>query len=142
MYAWEQGFWGGYTDAPCPVSKLRRWAKKVAKEYQIPAPKLSFHRTEEQWAGLADDVNIRLNTEWHGRCTFVLLHELAHYICFQYGHMWNPHGPRFLGVYLWLLDECRLVPLSASIPSARAAGLKFRDPLKSCPKTLKRYLIT
>lgn len=142
MYSWEKTF----GNATYEVDSSRKWllasARKMAKLYKVTPPSVIFHDpTGSDCAGWSRPGGlICLKKSGHGRNLWTLVHEMAHHIISVYGHR-NIHSPRWLGVYMYLMAYTRLMPLSASIPSARHHGLKFYCPLKRCsPETLKRYL--
>jgi hypothetical protein len=59
---------------------------------------------------------------------------------YGYGDI-GAHGPKWLGVYLWMLEAACVMPVSLSTYSCRKAGLRFRDPKRECaPGKLKKYL--
>lgn len=142
MYDWERGFEGSCHGAVSSARYLRAAAAKMARIYKIPPPSVIFHDpVKTKCAGWTrEDGVICLKLNGHGRNLGTLVHEMAHYVMVAKGYP-NTHGPLWLGVYLWLMHRSALMPLSASVPSARAAGLRFRDPLKRCaPAKLPRYL--
>ena len=66
----------------------------------------------------------------------LLAHEISHIITDLYGIDEPDHGERWLGAYLHVLDRYAILPLSMTVPSAKAAGLRFRDPALCTPKLL------
>lgn len=142
VYQWERGFEGTCHASSSSSKYLLACAKRMARFYKVKTPSLIFHDPlNVECAGWTnEDGVICLKVSGHGRNLPTLVHEMAHYIMVAKGYP-NTHGPRWLGVYLWLMNRSALMPLNASVPSAKAAGLRFRDPVKHCaPDTLPRYL--
>lgn len=144
VYKWENGFQGASEAVKLPVYDLRYIIKRSCTLYKIPAPTVRFMHVpgRVEWAARANGDAIQFNsTSILSRNRQTAIHEVAHHIAFNYEHFHNHHGPVWMGVYLWLLDRWQVIPLDASMPSAKALGIKFRDPIKECaPGKLKRYL--
>jgi hypothetical protein len=141
-YDWERQFYSVKCNTAAP-----KWFRQALKEscarYKIKPPKLcGMPRKWSACAGVCDYQNGKIHFAKGYESILVLCHELAHWILDSYGYGdWGAHGPRWLGVYLWLLDSCLVLPLSLTEYSARKAGLRFRDPVKECaPGKLQRYL--
>lgn len=125
------------------TATLRRVIRHVCRKYKIPQPRLkrwSKDLTKARFLAACWDGGIGFDPQH--RTLKVLAHELAHWVCDEYGYYERTswHGPRWLGIYLWIMDYTRVMPLSASVPSARKAGLKFRRTSECAPGKLKRYL--
>ena len=139
VYRWEQDRKGTVIKNATPVRMLRGLAKRVCRDYGIPAPPIKFVYHEGlEWAGIAcPDRGLALNRFWSGRNIRTLAHELAHWIMFQYQIPEAPHGRTWLGIYLYLTDVMFVEPLSASLPSARKAGLRYKHPRYVQPGALR-----
>ena len=138
VYAWERRF------RNCAVGDMGtrafyRMLRRVCKEYRVPRPRcmpLWANEYREGFAAVCDSENkaLRFDPRW---CTAsVLLHELAHWIVFRYGGT-GAHNALWLGIYLRLKAKYKVLPLDASIPSAKKAGLQFLPPEKCTPAMLK-----
>lgn len=110
----------GYYGIPRPRLRAARWGKSgyTAAAYDTPTPLIVVNEDRAQFTGP------------------LLAHELGHLIVPAYGHEEPDHGPLWLGVYLHVLDAWQILPATMTVPSARSAGLKFRDPAQCGPKDL------
>jgi hypothetical protein len=141
-YDWERKFYStkhNTADA--------RWFKDtliaLCKRYRVKPPKIAgMPRKWSHCAGVEDYAKGTIHFAKGYTSIMVLCHEMAHWVLDSYGYGdWGAHGPRWLGVYLWMLEAAYVMPLDVTKASARKAGLKFRDPLKECaPGKLKKYL--
>ncbi len=141
VYRWENGF-GAVRTGDMGTRKFYSLLRTVSEDYGVVKPRAAgMHKCWKAWAA-ACLTEEKLLCFDKGFCTaHILLHELAHYILDQYGFGSLPeHGPKWLGLYLYLLGRYKALPLSASIPSARAYGLKFEDPRTFVPSTIMRIV--
>jgi hypothetical protein len=118
--------------------------KVFCRRYKVDPPRV-IKRMPKKWAQCAGVCYYKQGTIHFAKgyqSMMVLCHEMAHWVCDSYGYGdTGAHGPRWLGVYLWMLSAAYVLPLDVAKYSARKAGLKFRDPEKECaPGKLKRYL--
>lgn len=137
VYKWELQF----STLKCSVlapKDFRTIVNMVCKRYKVKRPRIGTMRSKLYAAQCSSLGVIEFDKKF--RSAFVLVHELAHYVLDQYGHHRNYHHPRWLGLFLALLDMTRTVPLTASVPSARKRNLKFRSPALCVPQRLGRYL--
>ena len=140
-YAWENKFLA-IKASPVDELRFRRVMRDICERYKVPVPKLKTIRSKK-YAAFCDIENDRLEFVPQYRSIMILCHELAHWIVYHYGYKHVYHGPRWLGVYLYLLDATYTLPLDASLPSVRKAKLKFRNPCReSSPSTLKHFPAT
>jgi hypothetical protein len=117
--------------------------KALCKRYKVKVP--DIRPMPEKWqdaAGVCHYSKGRIHFASGYKSIMVLCHELAHWVMDSYGYGdVGAHGPKWLGVYLFMLNASYVMPLDVLKYSARKAGLKFRDPLKECaPGKLKKYL--
>ncbi|MFC7554740.1 hypothetical protein ACFQU7_24785 [Pseudoroseomonas wenyumeiae] len=72
----------------------------------------------------ANRLRLRLPPQWP---SWLLLHELAHAMTSTHDGASDGHGPRFMGLYLQLLERYLRLPASALAPSLAEAGIAW-DP--------------
>ena len=137
VYRWEQKFQSLQT-SPLPVKAFRRMARKICQHYGLRTPFIGSLRHKNYAALTYESGDVYFCSAYRGG--WLLCHEFAHYVLNEYGYRREFHGQRWLGLFIYLLDVCELVPLCASVPSARAAGLKFRRPATCAPGRLRSFL--
>lgn len=142
VYAWEHNFSGSaYGDMG--TKRFYALLKKVCDKYKVDRPKCG--QIPRSWVGQYYAVcDIEQKALWFDPqcCTpQILLHELAHWVIDEYGYNGTAyHNQLWLGLYLRLMHDFKVMPMDASVPSAAAAGLKFVDP-KKCSPRVARLLI-
>lgn len=138
VYAWESKFVSACT-ASMTDTRVAKMVREVCSEYGIKKPKLGpLRRKERDYAGVCDPNTEMLRFAPTWRSAHIVLHELAHWILLQFGFGGdNHHNPLWLGVFLRLLHEYKTLPLCASVPSAKKAGLQFLKPEKCTPAMLR-----
>jgi hypothetical protein len=72
----------------------------------------------------ANRLRLRLPPRWP---SWLLLHELAHAMTSTHDGASDGHGPRFMGLYLQLLERYLRLPAAALAPSLAEAGIAW-DP--------------
>lgn len=122
VYEWEGGFadWNRQT---LTLSAVRAHVRTACAHYGLPPPAVRAH-PGDTWAYSMGHV-----VSFPGWCKnmAVALHEAAHYICGKHcPNARHDHGPSWLGIYLWLLEEARVAPRAALCASARRHGLRWR----------------
>jgi len=138
-YRWERKFYGTLFNHEMKPRALHKMARHMAESYGVRKPRLLVKRIgrEGRIMAMADGQDsIEVNHDMAFFTAHLVAHEMAHVVCHAYGVMEPPHGPTWLGVYLWLMDKYKILPLCASMPSARKAGLKFKHPNKVKPGAL------
>ena len=138
VYRWERKYAQLFFSHAMPYKKAHGLAAAMANAYGIPKPRLSWRRArKESYVAIAEgDEVIEVNTTKADFTSILVAHEMAHVIAHAYGVLEPAHGPTWLGIYLWLLDRFLIIPKCASVPSAKAAGLKFKHPDKVAPGAL------
>lgn len=146
VYRWEKGFsqmFYGHGFLPKEAHRLER---AISRYYDIPRPRLRAVRWgkrgflgaaySEHPTGANRQPLIVVNEDLGAFTAPLLAHEISHIITDLYGIDEPDHGERWLGAYLHVLDRYAILPLSMTVPSAKAAGLRFRDPALCTPKLL------
>jgi hypothetical protein len=143
VYDWEKLF----HSVKCNTADTAWFDKNLAvfcRRYKVKPPKV-IKRMPKKWEHCAGVCYYKQGTIHFAKgyqSMLVMCHEMAHWVLDSYGYGdIGPHGPRFMGVYLWMLSAAHVMPLDVGKYSARKAGLKFRDPERECaPGQLKKYL--
>ena len=135
VYRWEKGFRQQFFDHTMKTRAAQRLVREIAEHFGVKRPRLFRTRLGKQgYTGAALEAEfIEVNTDRAEFTAILLAHEMAHVICAFEGLDEPDHGPVWLGTYLYLLDRFKIVPLCATVPSAKAAGLKFRPPEDCAP---------
>jgi hypothetical protein len=141
VYAWEAGFTNAAT-GNMGVKYFYLLLRSACKTYGVTRPTASkLPKKYVGYAAICDVENSTLMFDKTYRTAHVLFHELAHWILIKYGYKkLDHHNPLWLGLFLRLLHEGQVLPMDASVPSARAAGLDFRDPLDCGPINLRKLI--
>lgn len=134
-YAWEDEFIICRRRLFRTINQARAWIKWACEQYKVPVPVVVEQRDNRDYSCYRPDRHRiqLLKRHWN---PWAALHEAAHAICH---HKWGilGHGPKFLGVLIWLLKENAIAPQSALTASAKAAGLRFTQIGRVAPDHLK-----
>lgn len=142
-YDWEDSFtlWPG---AYLSQKRARELVAAACRKYRIPTPTIRFLKTDRGPSSYtAYDHVIKLRPRHMNAA--IVLHETAHAITdYILGANLEPHGAEWLGVYMVLLEDYRIIPRSAMELLAKERGLKYRgrhlvDPKKIRSKYRKRW---
>jgi hypothetical protein len=112
IYSMEREFIGSCLNAHSPHSHLRDVAHHACKKWKVDTPVIKLIAEHNRIFGQCHTNRIDLNMYCHGDNLLTLLHELAHWIAYQ-KYDDHCHGPRFVGIYRWLLDQYKLLPARA-----------------------------
>lgn len=126
VYRWEKKCAGIWYTHKMTNADAKLFIKAMCERYGVPPPR--FKSVEDApWAAAAHgDVLIEFNRSKIKPTGLMVAHESAHIIHHACGYDDAPHGPRWLGIYIDLLDYFQLIPRCMTEPSARKAGLKFK----------------
>lgn len=136
VYRWENSF-ADWVSGHAPIPLLRRIVRRAERLYRVPPATLVFPKRQKGATGrwlpsLCEPAppfgHGRIFLRPRHRTVAVALHETAHWIDnWLFGHLdgAEDHGPRWLGIYLHLLEHFRVAPRAALHASARAAGLEW-----------------
>jgi hypothetical protein len=129
LYEWEDSwhFWNVNT---LSLVECRNVVRTACSKYSVPAPKVRQHNVRSMSFCIPTMNIISLQAvapkNFGGKNLATCLHESAHLIVwFHCKSRPQDHGPTFLGIYLWLLEEARAAPANALYASARSFGLKW-----------------
>lgn len=138
VYRWERKF-GATTYGDCGTRNFYALRNRVCEKWKVPKPVMGRLQSDEHRYAAVCDPNTKSLRFNPGYCTAsILLHELAHWVLDRYGFKGSAHHNfLWLGVYLRMMHDHKVLPLDASVPSARKAGLKFADPKKCTLKSVR-----
>lgn len=137
VYRWESNF-EATKRAVLSEKDFKTLTQIVCRAYGVKRPFMGIMKSKTDAAHCYDSGEIYFDKDF--RSAWIVLHELAHYILNEYGYIRDHHSPRWLGLFLFILDTFSVVPLNATVPSARQSNLKFRRPALCSPLRLTRYL--
>lgn len=144
VYRWEKGFTNAAT-GDIGTRKFYYLLRAACDTYNVRRPKasgLSKKHLAAGYAAICDNENGTLRFSKHFCTGHALMHELAHWIMRQCGyHLQDHHNALWLGLFLRLLHESKVLPMNASQPSALAAGLNFIDPMLCGPVNLRALVL-
>lgn len=133
------GFYSQFYGSRMPRWAAKKYAAKMARLYGLPPPSVQWARlgkggfTAEQQGS-----TIRVNIDKAQWTPMLLAHEMAHYVVETLSKdRPQPHGPKWLGVYVWLLDACCIVPKAVMVPYAKSFKLKILHPDQCGPDHFK-----
>jgi hypothetical protein len=131
VYEWEDAWydWGANT---CSLTHCRALIATACAHFKVEPPRVKQHNKASlsyciPTAGIISLQAVGSRPGRGGKNPATALHEAAHYIAHRkYGERIQDHGPTFLGVYMWLLEEAKVAPRVALHASARSHGLRWR----------------
>lgn len=140
-YAWENSF----TKHNRLLSQREMWklVKQACRLYRVPMVHMRFPN-KNTYAGKTlpsqYDPNEHSITVRPRHMTIdVALHESAHAICdWVLGWQHAAHGPRWVSIYMVLLDRFKVMPVVGAKAMARKHGLKWAPLYKVAPKNIRR----
>ena len=110
VYRMERDILGSSIDAFTPLDKLQGIADHACRKNSCPKVRVNSYAKAEKVFGYCNEEGIYLNKNYHGHNLPVLLHELAHWICFKKYPEATDHGPTFCDIYRHLLDSYKVLP--------------------------------
>jgi len=136
VYSWEDS-WGPWNYNSLTLSQCREWIKRACKLYGVEPPRVRQHRRREySWCHVILGIISIQGGAPHtrgGRNCATALHEVAHWITYKkFSDKVLDHGPTFLGVFMYLLEEAEVAPPAALHASARTHKLKWRKDVRPC----------
>ena len=125
-YEWEDSFllWAG---AHLNEKQARGLIEAACREYGIPPPYVKVYKSNYGCSIYDPNMHVIKLRPRHLNAG-VVLHETAHAITDTIlGQGLEPHGPEWLGVYMVLLEDFRIMPRAALHASAKKEGLKYKE---------------
>lgn len=128
VYFWEnQNFRAQYFGSAMKLPEARKLARSMARFMKVPAPRVNAARKgKKYYTAWQQGRSLTVNTDKAKWTPTLLAHEIAHWACDAKGHKGQAHGPVWMGVYLKLLHKFKIMPIQATLPLARAYGIKVR----------------
>lgn len=123
VYEWETEF-ADWNRKTMTLPEVRAYVSTSCAHYGLEAPPVR-PLPGKQYAYCMGDGDHMGFSEWC-RNPAIALHESSHFIVLKLSPKSQDHGPTWLGIYMWLLEEARIAPASALTASARKHGLKWR----------------
>lgn len=140
-YDWEDG-WLHWNKATLTPHQVRGVVQRACSKYRIPVPVCRFHTADHVKGKLhptqydPNEHYIEFRPRHHNEA--IALHESAHAIVDTLlGPYREAHGPYWLGVYLWLLQDHGLAPKDALLASAKNARLTWAPLGKIAPNKIR-----
>jgi hypothetical protein len=128
VYRWEDSF-RSFIERTTTRHELKGLIRKACRLYGIPTPVIKFRTKYERCGYITseyDPETHKIVLGWNDTNHAIALHETAHAIADTlYGPFLCPHGDKWLGIYLRLLEWAKIAPRSALHASAREKGLKW-----------------
>lgn len=125
VYAWEGSFRHA-NERTLTQQEVRRVIRRCCRLYGVRVPAMRFlPRETREWSYFQDKENLLVMN--FQQCNhWIACHEAAHVIVTRkWGESVFDHGPEFMAVYIRLLLEHEVAPLSALQASATARRLKW-----------------
>lgn len=126
VYAWEDAQVASRGTDRQPFAAAQSMVDAVWAELGLRHPPAVEPLPRQARRLQADANRLRLRLPEHFP-SWLLLHELAHALSSTAEGDSDGHGPRFMGLYLQLLDRYLRLPPATLAPSLRAAGIQW-DP--------------
>ncbi|WP_426954373.1 hypothetical protein [Muricoccus radiodurans] len=136
VYAWEDRVVAPHAPDLIPFAAAQPMVNAIWAEMGLRWPPRVEALPPQATARQADASRLRLRLS-ESLPSWVLLHELAHAMTSTAEGETDRHGPRFMGVYLRLLERYLRLPTESLLPSLEVAGVSvdlaarpvFLDPL-------------
>lgn len=136
----EREFAGVTVHHEVPEAELETVMKHVCRYYRIRPPRFCVYNdpndktfgesVSDMVDGARTNPKIRLNRGFHGANLMTLLHELAHYIADYTWPGHEGHTPKFVAIYMHLLDKYRVIPSDAFRLVAKRRNVKIAGRFK------------
>ena len=128
---WEDT-WAGWDKNTTTLAVCRKHIERACKRFGIKPPIVKQHDTNAvSWSTPQKNI---ISMQGYGPDGLgglnvpIALHEAAHHIIYhRVGLRPQDHGPTFLGVYLWLLENAKVASGAALRASAKTGKLKWRE---------------
>lgn len=128
VYHWEDQ-WRSFVERTSTRRELRSLIKKACRLYGVQAPTVKFRTRAEKCGHITSEYDPEEHSillGWNDTNHAIAMHEAAHAIADSlYGPFLQPHGDKWLGIYLKLLEWAKVAPRTALVASAREKGLKW-----------------
>lgn len=123
VYAWEDRVVAPHGPDLIPFAAAQVMVDAIWAEMGLRWPPKVERLPGQATVRQADATRLRLRLP-EALPSWVLLHELAHAMTSTAEGGTDGHGPRFMGLYLQLLERYLRLPAVSLLPSLREAGIK------------------
>ncbi|MBO1075816.1 SprT family zinc-dependent metalloprotease [Roseomonas marmotae] len=122
VYAWEDVHVAPHARDLLPFSAAQPMVDAIWAEMGLRYPPAvePLPRQSRRLLGDANRLRLRLPQQWP---SFLLLHELAHAMTSTHDGASDGHGPRFMGLYLQMLERYLRLPAESLLASLAEAGI-------------------
>jgi hypothetical protein len=126
VYAWEDAQVAPHGQDLLPFAAAKPMVDAIWAEMGLRYPPAvePLPRQSRRLHADANRLRLRLPERWP---SWLLLHELAHAMTSTHDGISDGHGPRFMGLYLRMLERYLRLPLSTLAASLAEAGIEW-DP--------------
>lgn len=124
VYAWEDAVVAPRGGGTQPFARAQPMVDAIWRELGLRHPPAvePLPRQSRRLQADATRLRLRLPPDWPD---WLLLHELAHALSSTAEGASDGHGPRFMGLYLQLLERYLRLPAAELAPSLAAAGIAW-----------------
>ena len=123
VYAWEDRVVAPHAPDLIPFAAAQAMVDAIWAETGLRWPPKVEPLPAQSTARQADATRLRLRLP-EALPSWVLLHELAHAMTSTADGETDGHGPRFMGLYLQLLERYLRLPAATLLPSLREARIE------------------
>lgn len=117
--------------------------RDIAKHYRIPKPALSVRSFADRgtYAQAIQSHSIEFSGRHAAWTPLIVAHEMAHIIQSYYGMIPRhaDHGPQFAGTLAYILHKFGIMPVQASLPSMRHGKVRYYDPHRCRPASIRNW---
>ncbi len=125
VYAWEDRHVAPHGQDMLPFAAVQPMVNAIWAEMGLLYPPAVEPLPPQARRVQADANRLRLRVPKE-LPSWVLLHELAHALSSTHDGESDGHGPRFMGLYLQLLERYLRLPMTVLEPSLTAAGIVWQ----------------
>lgn len=140
VYDWEDKFVHSRIEA-MSIGSARWWVRWACKQYKVKPPIVSARPDYKHDFSFYRTLDHRVALLKRHRNIWASFHEAAHAIAWTLLGDFT-HGPKWLGIYMWLLSTAGIAPLSALKASAKEAGLRWSHMGNIAPNKIRKRLRT
>lgn len=119
-YAWEDGIVHNHDASFVKFSDAQKMVDWIWSDQGLRYPPRIAELPPQRTRAIADASRIQIRIPPKGIQTSILLHELAHSMCPSHGH-----GPRWVGMFMLLLEKYYRIDLLKMMYFANKAGVQF-----------------
>lgn len=122
VYAWEDAFVAPRDPTLIPYARAQGMVDAIWAELGLRYPPLVEPLPRQSRRKVADSTRLEIRLP-EQVSPWILLHEIAHSLTSTNDGSSDGHGPRFMGIYLGLLERYLRMNIAASAASALKAGI-------------------